>query len=116
MYCAGLDLRVIGSFKDHEGFDGVMLGNSGVHYHFEFTKCRQHPVIPAPTREDLFVFYIADMGDWQQSCATMVAAGFKQVTSFNPYWDMHGRTFEDNDGYRVVLQNAAWKNREDATL
>lgn len=46
----------------------------------------------------------------------MVAAGFKQVTSFNPYWDMHGRTFEDNDGYRVVLQNAAWENREDATL
>ncbi len=116
MYCAGLDLRVIGSFKDHEGFDGVMLGNSGDHYHFEFTRCRQHPVIPAPTPEDLFVFYIADMGDWQRSCATMVAAGFKQVTSFNPYWDMHGRTFEDNDGYRVVLQNAAWENREDATL
>jgi len=25
-----------------------------------------------------------------------------------PYWDAHGRTFEDLDGYRVVLQNAAW--------
>ena len=63
MYCAGLDLRVIGRFKDHEGFDGVMLGNSGVHYHFEFTRCCQHPVIPAPTPEDLVVFYIADMGN-----------------------------------------------------
>ena len=24
------------------------------------------------------------------------------------YWDRCGRTFEDLDGYRVVLQNAAW--------
>jgi hypothetical protein len=30
------------------------------------------------------------------------------VQSFNPYWDQHGKTFEDPDGYRVVLQNAAW--------
>ncbi len=26
----------------------------------------------------------------------------------NPYWDKLGRTFEDPDGYRVVLQNADW--------
>jgi YycE-like protein len=30
------------------------------------------------------------------------------VKSFNPYWDGNGCTFEDPDGYRVVLQNAAW--------
>ena len=38
----------------------------------------------------------------------MLAAGFVQVASFNPYWDVHGQTFEDVDGYRVVLQNAVW--------
>jgi len=38
----------------------------------------------------------------------MLAAGFRQVASFNPYWDRCGRTFEDFDGYRVVLQNAEW--------
>jgi hypothetical protein len=115
MYCKGLNLRVIGSFKDHDGFDGVMLGNSGMHYHFEFTQCHQHPVIPAPTAEDLVVFYVVDLEDWRKVCAAMVSAGFKQVASFNSYWDMRGRTFEDDDGYRVVLQNAAWENSGDAS-
>jgi hypothetical protein len=32
------------------------------------------------------------------------------VASFNPYWDRHGRTFADADGYRVVIQNQAWVN------
>jgi hypothetical protein len=38
----------------------------------------------------------------------MIAAGFSPVAAFNPYWDTRGRTFEDDDGYRVVLQNAEW--------
>jgi len=33
---------------------------------------------------------------------------YKPVKPFNPYWDKKGRTFEDPDGYRVVLQNAEW--------
>jgi hypothetical protein len=32
------------------------------------------------------------------------------VPSANPYWDRKGRTFEDVDGYRVVLQNDVWPN------
>lgn len=38
----------------------------------------------------------------------MKLQGFPTVPSFNPYWDRQGVTFEDPDGYRVVLQNAAW--------
>ena len=115
MYCAGLGLCVVGSFNDHAGFDGVMLGtgdgNNG-HYHFEFTHCRTHPVTPASTPEDVIVFYIPGASEWQKNCASMLAAGFRQVTSFNPYWDLQGRTFEDLDGYRVVLQNARWNNNK----
>jgi hypothetical protein len=110
MYCQGLGLRVIGSFEDHDGFDGVMLGRAGAGYHFEFTYCRTHPVAPTPTPEDLAVFYIPDTAEWEGTCANMHAAGFRQVASLNPYWDAQGRTFEDNDGYRIVLQNAAWSN------
>ncbi|MGN6085110.1 hypothetical protein [Trinickia sp.] len=27
---------------------------------------------------------------------------------FCDHWDVSGRTFEDHDGYRIVLQNSAW--------
>jgi catechol 2,3-dioxygenase-like lactoylglutathione lyase family enzyme len=110
MYRDGLGLRVVGSFEDHDGFSGVMLGAPGLNYHFEFTHCAAHPVAATPTAEDLAVFYIPDGAEWERVSASMLAAGFTAVTSFNPYWDVRGRTFEDHDGYRVVLQNAGWEN------
>ena len=112
MYVEGLDLRVLGSFEDHDGFDGVMIGREGESHHFEFTRCRAHAVRPTPTHEDLVVFYVADSVEWQAACERMTHAGFAIVPSFNPYWDVRGMTFEDPDGYRVVLQNAEWVNRE----
>lgn len=54
------------------------------------------------------MFYLPERLQWQAAVDRMRAAGYKPVTSFNPYWDRAGRTFEDSDGYRVVLQNAAW--------
>ena len=103
MYCAGLDLRVLGSFEDHQGFDGVMVGNQGTTYHFEFTYCRNRPVPPTPTAEDLAVFYVPETKEWQRACIRVEAVGFERVASPNPYWDIRGRTFQDHDGYRVVL-------------
>jgi len=108
MYCHGLGWRVLASFDDHAGFDGAMVGDPGGSYHFEFTQCRAHPVVPAPTAEDLAVLYICDTADWTFACARMIDAGFAVVEPFNPYWKTRGRTFEDPDGYRVVLQNDAW--------
>jgi hypothetical protein len=110
MYKVGLGLSELGSFKNHDGFDGVMLGDPDAHFHLEFTFCHRHPVRPAPTAEDLLVFYIPDPGSWTQRCATMLSAGFLEVQSFNPYWSERGRTFQDEDGYRVVIQRSAWRN------
>ncbi len=112
MYCRGLGLRVVGSFQNHEGFDGVMLASANAGYHFEFTRCRTHAVAPTPTPEDLMVLYIPNETEWTTRCNDMLAAGFTQVASFNPYWDNCGRTFEDPDGYRVVLQQAEWNTVE----
>ncbi|WP_374568546.1 VOC family protein [Ideonella sp.] len=114
LYRHGLGLTVLGSFQDHDGFDGVMLGQPGAGHHFEFTRSNTHPVPPTPTPEDLVVLYLPDAAEWQASCERMLAAGFQQVPSFNPYWDERGRSFADHDGYRVVLQNAGWLNAEPA--
>jgi hypothetical protein len=116
MYVAGLGLVELGRFDDHQGFDGVMLGHPDLPWHLEFTHCRSHPNSttapppqPTPTAEDLLVFYLPDAALWLSACANMVTAGFKKVSSFNPYWAVQGQTFEDPDGYRVVLQNATWQ-------
>ena len=109
MYRVGLGLDILGSFKDHQGFDGIMLGKSGLQYHFEFTHHRGHKVGKAPTQDNLLVFYVPDRAEWKVACVRMESAGFKPVPSYNPYWDQDGRTFEDADGYRVVLENGEWE-------
>jgi hypothetical protein len=108
MYVRGLGLRELGRFRDHQGFDGAMLGFPGQSFHFEFTCCRAHPVRPSPTPEDLVVLYLPDRDAWAAACDGALAAGFAEVESFNPYWRQRGRTFQDRDGYRVVLERSSW--------
>jgi catechol 2,3-dioxygenase-like lactoylglutathione lyase family enzyme len=107
-YQQGLGLSLLFRFEDHEGFDGVMLGKENAPYHFEFTHARRHIVGRAPTADNLLVFYLPDPAEWRATVQRMRDAGFTPVASFNPYWDRDGVTFEDPDGYRVVLQGAAW--------
>ena len=107
-YRDGLGLSVLYRFEDHAGFDGIMLGQSGAPYHFEFTRARGHAAGRAPTRDNLLVFYLPDRTAWRDAVAGMRSAGYEPVPAFNSYWDKMGLTFEDPDGYRIVLQNAAW--------
>jgi len=107
-YQQGLGLEVLYRFADHDGFDGVMLGRPGAPYHLEFTCKRGHTAGRAPTRDNLLVFYLPDKEEWNEAVERLRLAGFEPVAAFNPYWDRDGLTFEDPDGYRVVLQNAAW--------
>ncbi len=108
MYLEGLGFEAIGSFSDHDGFSGEIIGFQPHGYHLEFTQCNHESAGKAPTKDNLLVFYIEDKEEWNQACHHMLSAGFKPVESFNPYWDVKGKTFEDLDGYRVVLQNGGW--------
>jgi catechol 2,3-dioxygenase-like lactoylglutathione lyase family enzyme len=107
-YRDGLGLEVLSKFRDHAGFDGVMLGLPGAGYHLEFTRREGHHAGRAPTEDNLLVFYLPDRAAWQRAVDRLERNGYHPVPAFNPYWDRCGKTFADPDGYRVVLQNAAW--------
>lgn len=111
-YCEGLGLKVLYEFSDHEDFDGIMLGSPSAPYHFEFTKKADHDAGRAPTEDNLTVFYLPDDAEWKAAVDRMTSAGHSAVTAFNSYWDRCGKTFEDPDGYRIVLCNMSWKNAE----
>lgn len=107
-YRDGLGFEVLYEFKGHDGFDGVMLGHTGAAYHLEFTRRAGHRAGRAPTEDNLLVFYLPDEEEWTSALDRLERAGYRPVAAFNPYWDRKGKTFEDPDGYRVVLQNAGW--------
>lgn len=58
-YEEGLGLKRIGSFDQHEGYDGVMLGLPHQHVHLEITKHEEEESLPVPHPEQLLVFYIS---------------------------------------------------------
>ena len=107
-YTRALGLDVLATFEDHDGFDGVMLGHAGWPFHLELTYRRSAPIAPLSTDEDLLVFYLPDRGEWNAAVQRVRDLGAASVASSNPYWDVHGVTFRDPDGYRFVLENAGW--------
>lgn len=112
LYAEGLGLERLGGFEDHAGFHGVMLGRPGWPYHLELTWHPEHPPPPAPSPDDLLVFYFPDPEAHAARCRAMARAGFEAVASLNPYWDAHGRSFQDPDGYRVVIARGDWGREE----
>ncbi|KLV04256.1 glyoxalase [Photobacterium aquae] len=108
MYSKALGFEMLKQFKDYDGFNGVVLGHKKHAYHLEFVEKIGVEAGRAPSTEHLLVFYVDCSRVWERSCRNMIDAGFTVVESSNPYWEQVGKTFEDIDGYRVVLQNRDW--------
>ena len=103
-YRDGLGLPEIGGFRDHDGYDGVFLAIPGTGAHLELTSGGGHGA-PAPHPESLLVLYL---GDRAAVDAVLARAPSPAVAAANPYWDEHGVTLEDPDGFRVVLVPERW--------
>jgi hypothetical protein len=46
-YCQGLGLQQLGSFENHNGYNGVLIGLPGLPYHLEFT-AHTRQAVPCP--------------------------------------------------------------------
>jgi hypothetical protein len=99
----GLGLKRIGEFYNHDGFDGVMFGLPSLPYHLEFTHHIDGSPCPAPTKDNLLVFYIPDGEAIERIVDRLNKLGYTEVEPENPYWAHKGYTFEDPDGWRIVL-------------
>lgn len=96
-------LPVIGGFRDHDGYSGVMLGVTGEVTHLEFTERAGGSPGRAGGADDLLVLYCeaVDVGAALERAA---AADLRPEAPANPYWDsVAAAILADPDGRRVVL-------------
>ncbi len=100
LYAGLLGLREQGGFTGHAGYTGCFLGLPGGGQ-LELTTGGPDPVLQ--TADDLLVFYLADRAALDVVVDALVAASVPRVTAENPYWEEHGATFVDPDGYRLVI-------------
>lgn len=103
-YRDGIGLPVIGSFEGHAGYSGVMLGLPGAGYHLEFTHHEAGSDCPAPSKDNLLVFYLSQREAMDRIVERLGAMGYPPVPPENPYWSAdRSVTVEDPDGWRVVF-------------
>ena len=102
-YRDGVGLRVLGTFEDHAGYSGVMLGLPDTTHHLEFTTRGDGAGLPTPTPDHLLVFYIASRAAIEERVEQLAAMGYHAVPPLNPYWATRGATVPDPDGWRIVL-------------
>jgi GNAT superfamily N-acetyltransferase/catechol 2,3-dioxygenase-like lactoylglutathione lyase family enzyme len=104
-YRDGLGLAEIGRFRDHNAYDGVFLEVPGTGTHLELTAGGVHDA-PIPHPESLLVLYL---GDEEAVRTVSTRLRVDPIAAANPYWDEHGTTFRDPDGFRVVLVPGHWE-------
>jgi catechol 2,3-dioxygenase-like lactoylglutathione lyase family enzyme len=106
-YRDAVGLPLIAHFEGHHGYSGVIPGKPTDHVHLEFTHHEAGSPCPAPTKDNLLVFYIPQDKLFAEAVKRMKDHGYEPVEPENPYWKDTGCTFEDPDGRRVVIYHGA---------
>ncbi|WP_090240175.1 VOC family protein [Lentibacillus halodurans] len=104
-YERGLGLQRLTDFTNPDGYTGVILGMPNAAYHLEFTKHANGSPCPAPTEDNLLVFYIPNKNEIDVVGSRLHEMGYPEVSPENDYWKEKGITIEDPDGWRIVLMN-----------
>lgn len=107
-YTEALGLELLGSFKGHAGYDGIMLAMPDKTHHLEFTQFEHKTDIPEPTKEHLMVFYYSGTEAYKTANERIQSMGILPVEPENPYWKDKSETYEDPDGWRIILFNGVY--------
>ncbi|WP_110928960.1 VOC family protein [Bacillus massiliglaciei] len=107
-YKNGLGLKEIEQFKGAE-YTGVIFGLPDVTYQLEFTRHINGSPCPAPTKDNLLVFYMTDKKEIDTITKRLQKMGYTEAEPENEYWKEQGVTIEDPDGWRIVLMNRSYE-------
>ena len=106
-YCQALGFQLFTRFDDRDGYSAAIAGWPGAAWHVAFVSAPEPPR-SAPSTEEALVIYEPDAARWQARAEALRQAGFHDVTAPNPYWETHGASFADREGFRLILVRQAW--------
>jgi len=73
-----LGLEILGSFKEHDGYDGVFQGIKNENWHLEFTISDKSPN-HLPDEDDLLVFYPDSESEYRALIEKLKQANIPEV-------------------------------------
>ncbi|TDO71197.1 hypothetical protein EV143_10952 [Flavobacterium chryseum] len=97
-----LDFECLGRFQNHNNYDGVFIGKSGLDWHFEFTQS-ETKANHTFDEDDVIVLYPKTILDYNELINKLLRNNISIITATNPFWNENGKMFQDPDGYRIVV-------------
>jgi Glyoxalase/Bleomycin resistance protein/Dioxygenase superfamily len=99
-----LGFEVLGSFENHNGYDGVFIGKSNLDWHLEFTKSNQTANFNFG-EEDYLVFYPENESEYNSLLERISENKIEFIESKNHYWNENGKIIFDPDGFGIIISN-----------
>lgn len=103
-YTKILGLEILGSFENHNEYDGVFIGKQNSDWHLEFTKSNESVHFNF-NEDDILVFYPESISAYDKLLRTISENNISIHQSKNPYWNVNGIMILDPDGYRIIISN-----------
>ncbi len=107
-YINVLGLELLGSFENHNNYDGIFIGKPNLGWHLEFTKS-DGIVYFNFGEEDYLVFYPENEIEYHEIINRILANKIEFIESRNPYWNdpelSGGKLILDPDGFGIIISN-----------
>jgi extradiol dioxygenase family protein len=103
-YTEVIGLEVLGSFNDHEGYDGIFLGKKDLDWHLEFTSS-DSVAKQVWDEDDFLVFYPKSVEEYESIIKNIEIQKVDVHVPKNPYWIENGILLRDPDGYGVIVSS-----------
>ncbi|MEZ4910073.1 MAG: VOC family protein [Saprospiraceae bacterium] len=101
-YTEIIGLEKLGSFTNHNNYNGLFLGHRNSNWHLEFTTSNDIPKSKFDD-DDVLVFYVNSDVEIQNIKLTLRQKNIKLETPKNPYWAKTGIMISDPDNFKVIF-------------
>lgn len=103
-YVNVIGLEILGSFENHDGYDGDFVGVKNENWHLEFTTSEDlcdHTF----DEDDLITFYPETQKEYALISQQIEEHKVDRIKAKNDYWNRNGIVVKDPDGCIVVICN-----------
>ncbi|MCG2611595.1 VOC family protein [Flavobacterium sp. SM15] len=99
-----LGFELLGSFENHDSYDGIFIGKPNLDWHFEFTRSDEK-ANHVSDQDDVLVFYPETISEYNVLIDKVITNNISITASKNPYWNLNGKMVLDPDGFRIIISN-----------
>lgn len=103
-YIDVLGFELLGSFENHNDYNGVFIGKPNENWHLEFTKSEE-VVLFDFNDDDILVFYPSSKYEFDVILKKIKLHKINFIKARNPYWNENGKMILDPDGYRIIISD-----------